>query len=153
MALHPWVSVHQYFGIVRQVSEVIDRMLILCYSPQFADAGWSSLAARRAHNPKVVGSNPAPATQRKQIKNTDWRNNFDLYNAHLFATTVATAKAGTHFKIQIKQSISVGMWTGALLMSLGENNNLKIYKVVTHTKSKLVTQFALSEISRPGRDD
>ena len=26
------------------------------------DAGWSSLAARWAHNPKVVGSNPAPAT-------------------------------------------------------------------------------------------
>ena len=26
-------------------------------------AGWSSLVARRAHNPKVAGSNPAPATQ------------------------------------------------------------------------------------------
>ena len=26
------------------------------------DAGWSSLAARWAHNPKVAGSNPAPAT-------------------------------------------------------------------------------------------
>ncbi|VXC99214.1 hypothetical protein YERSI8AC_260127 [Enterobacterales bacterium 8AC] len=26
------------------------------------DAGWSSLVARRAHNPKVVGSNPASAT-------------------------------------------------------------------------------------------
>lgn len=26
------------------------------------NAGWSSLVARRAHNPKVVGSNPAPAT-------------------------------------------------------------------------------------------
>ena len=26
------------------------------------DAGWSSPVARRAHNPKVVGSNPAPAT-------------------------------------------------------------------------------------------
>lgn len=26
-------------------------------------AGWSSLAARRAHNPKVAGSNPAPATK------------------------------------------------------------------------------------------
>ena len=26
-------------------------------------AGWSSLEARRAHNPKVAGSNPAPATQ------------------------------------------------------------------------------------------
>jgi hypothetical protein len=24
---------------------------------------WSSLVARRAHNPKVVGSNPAPATR------------------------------------------------------------------------------------------
>ena len=26
-----------------------------------SDAGWSSLAARRAHNPKVGGSNPPPA--------------------------------------------------------------------------------------------
>ena len=31
-------------------------------SLQVFDAGWSSLVARRAHNPKVVGSNPAPAT-------------------------------------------------------------------------------------------
>ena len=29
-------------------------------------AGWSSLEARRAHNPKVVGSNPAPATSNNQ---------------------------------------------------------------------------------------
>ena len=28
-------------------------------------AGWSSLVARRAHNPKVAGSNPAPATDQK----------------------------------------------------------------------------------------
>ena len=27
------------------------------------NAGWSSLEARRAHNPKVTGSNPVPATQ------------------------------------------------------------------------------------------
>ena len=26
------------------------------------DAGWSSLEARRAHNPEVTGSNPVPAT-------------------------------------------------------------------------------------------
>ena len=31
-------------------------------TPEFNIAGWSSLVARRAHNPKVVGSNPAPAT-------------------------------------------------------------------------------------------
>ena len=29
------------------------------------DAGWSSLVARRAHNPKVVSSNLAPATNIK----------------------------------------------------------------------------------------
>ena len=29
----------------------------------FRNAGWSSLVARRAHNPKVVGSNPSPATK------------------------------------------------------------------------------------------
>ncbi len=33
------------------------------YNSMLTDAGWSSLAARRAHNPKVVGSNPAPATK------------------------------------------------------------------------------------------
>ena len=32
------------------------------YTVSQVDAGWSSLVARRAHNPKVVGSNPAPAT-------------------------------------------------------------------------------------------
>ena len=30
---------------------------------QLHSAGWSSLVARRAHNPEVVGSNPAPATR------------------------------------------------------------------------------------------
>ena len=31
-------------------------------SCQFHTAGWSSSEARRAHNPKVTGSNPVPAT-------------------------------------------------------------------------------------------
>ena len=31
-----------------------------CYNI-FINAGWSSLEARRAHNPKVIGSNPIPA--------------------------------------------------------------------------------------------
>ena len=34
------------------------QLLGLCFNA----AGWSSLVARRAHNPKVVGSNPTPAT-------------------------------------------------------------------------------------------
>src|SRR3954451_3681066 len=32
---------------------------LCCVVPRVA--GWSSLVARRAHNPKVAGSNPAPA--------------------------------------------------------------------------------------------
>ena len=35
-----------------------------------SDAGWSSLVARRAHNPKAVGSNPAPATKFKASNNS-----------------------------------------------------------------------------------
>ncbi len=30
----------------------------------FFDAGWSSPVARQAHNLKVVGSNPTPATKK-----------------------------------------------------------------------------------------
>src|SRR6478736_8889302 len=32
------------------------------FGPNEIVAGWSSLVARRAHNPEVVGSNPTPAT-------------------------------------------------------------------------------------------
>jgi hypothetical protein len=57
-------------SILRAGTGAMDRSAALwsCSSAQsllsyhFLDAGWSSLAARRAHNPKVVGSNPTPAT-------------------------------------------------------------------------------------------
>ena len=39
-----------------------DALEPLCYS-FISDAGWSSSVARRAHNPKVIGSNPVPATK------------------------------------------------------------------------------------------
>ena len=35
------------------------------------NAGWSSPVARRAHNPKVVGSNPAPATISLEVSNLE----------------------------------------------------------------------------------
>ena len=40
------------------------RVILICY---FNIAGWSSLVARRAHNPKVVGSNPAPAIKKLKL--------------------------------------------------------------------------------------
>ena len=42
------------------------RFAGLAIQKQLYIAGWSSLVARRAHNPKVVGSNPAPATTLRQ---------------------------------------------------------------------------------------
>ncbi len=50
---------------------------MLFISKKYTDAGWSSLVARRAHNPKVVGSNPAPAT------NFRWLEYFQVINATL----------------------------------------------------------------------
>src|SRR5690242_19354227 len=41
----------------------------MCCDPS---AGWSSLVARRAHNPEVVGSNPTPATIGMRQSNS-WR--------------------------------------------------------------------------------
>ena len=40
--------------------------MYICFSWKY-DAGWSSLVARWAHNPKVAGSNPAPATIVKEV--------------------------------------------------------------------------------------
>ena len=53
--------------ILLQVNQLNDFVLesweYLRYNTSQVIAGWSSLVARRAHNPKVVGSNPAPATK------------------------------------------------------------------------------------------
>ena len=43
------------------------RNIFNCAEAQPDIAGWSSLVARRAHNPEVVGSNPAPATKNSQL--------------------------------------------------------------------------------------
>jgi hypothetical protein len=37
--------------------------LIIHLQPQQKECGMEQLVARRAHNPKVVGSSPAPATR------------------------------------------------------------------------------------------
>ena len=43
----------------KSASAAIALSIISLSKTTQADAGWSSLVARRAHNPKVVGSNPA----------------------------------------------------------------------------------------------
>ena len=41
-------------------------------------AGWSSLVARRAHNPKVAGSNPAPAIHERSVISMTGRSCFQI---------------------------------------------------------------------------
>src|SRR6185437_4736281 len=52
-----------YFGLT--TSRRLDA-LTAGHDISDTDAGWSSLVARRAHNPKVAGSNPAPAIPRER---------------------------------------------------------------------------------------
>ena len=40
----------------------VELAMRLLYTARSSGAGWSSPVARRAHNPKVTGSNPVPAT-------------------------------------------------------------------------------------------
>ena len=62
---YDFIQVH-YNGPARGVGDLKSRgrnpVPVRPRSPAPYIAGWSSLVAHRAHNPKVVGSNPAPAT-------------------------------------------------------------------------------------------
>ena len=55
-------------------------------------AGWSSLVARRAHNPEVVGSNPAPATK-KLLLNDGHRYDAIKDNIFLYGEVAQLARA------------------------------------------------------------
>jgi hypothetical protein len=49
------------FAVSNSEAAWFDPMGYGCY---YQGAGWSSPVARWAHNPKVAGSNPAPATNK-----------------------------------------------------------------------------------------
>ena len=63
---HRFEPYRSHFADVAQLAEqLICNQQVIGSSPIIGldiNAGWSSLEARRAHNPKVVGSNPTPAT-------------------------------------------------------------------------------------------
>ena len=56
-------------------------------------AGWSSSVARRAHNPKVVGSNPAPATRKKSEGYDENRNPLFVFFTARCQHSVSNASA------------------------------------------------------------
>ena len=60
-----------------------------------SDAGWSSLVARRAHNPKVVSSNLTPATKENlSFSKRSW--GFLFYRNH-WVVNVKKASHGTNY--------------------------------------------------------
>ena len=67
----------------------------------YRTAGWSSLVARRAHNPKVGGSNPSPATKSSELLFGE----VFLYPESLFST--AAAGKGRPFSAAQETSIFV----------------------------------------------
>ena len=52
-------------------------------------AGWSSLVARRAHNPKVIGSNPIPATNFLRFF---FMHNHNLKHKRIFLSNLSVKK-------------------------------------------------------------
>ena len=73
---------------------LIDIYAVKYYVNQIA-AGWSSLVARRAHNPKVVGSNPAPATNNdiKGLAETGWP--FFILGEIIIPNAIPTGKSNS----------------------------------------------------------
>ncbi len=94
------------------------------------DAGWSSLVARRAHNPKVVGSNPAPAT----IFHVDLSGG-DIHNPQAVAAWLAVNPAPATIFLRL----ATRLVENATLAQLVERNLAK----VEVTSSNLVCRSKL----------
>ena len=102
--------------------------------PSWPVAGWSSPVARQAHNLKVAGSNPAPATKQK-------RPNLNRLWAFLFARCPAQNHQGSTYGKQMKtSSCKLGKGRRALLPVLcsnspGERGFLSEYsEILVHDK-------------------
>ncbi len=76
----PRLRCRRRLGVMRAASKLW-RVAMLALGFLSGDAGWSSPVARWAHNPKVAGSNPAPANP---------------FNTSSIATTVAALRSCGH---------------------------------------------------------
>ena len=65
-------------------------LLIFLEYERLFDAGWSSPVARQAHNLKVAGSNPAPATNKKPLPVNSGRGYLLIGDASDFYLPVQT---------------------------------------------------------------
>ena len=96
------VNCHDLVCLYRQRSVIFSLADFACKrSVNTYIAGWSSLVARRAHNPKVVGSNPAPATKNNRL---NWKNSSGVF---LFQGSKTGDRVGIRVGIRAHASIPV----------------------------------------------
>jgi ribosome maturation factor RimP len=144
------------------------------YTESSFDAGWSSLVARRAHNPKVVGSNPAPATNTvlsatNGIDNTMFKK--PLLGAFFVVGEYVAVKAQQlqEFLAPTVEALGFDLW-GIEYVSQGRHSVLCIYiesdkgitvdncAAVSHQLSSVldvedaITGEYTLEVSSPGMD-
>ena len=104
----------------------LDNLVVI-----YSIAGWSSLAARRAHNPKVVGSNPAPAT-------IFWA----LYGLLLYVVMTSTIE-----KLEINitkdiESFGLSLWG----IELSGNSRSKLIRIFIDKKNSIHMKGPVSDI-------
>ena len=74
-------------------------------------AGWSSLEARRAHNPKVASSNLAPATRRALLQ----RSENPVVVSFLFKNIVVVQRKDTYYNADREKELGSILMKEAIL--------------------------------------
>ena len=77
----------------------------------FNIAGWSSLEARRAHNPKVASSNLAPATRRALLQ----RSENPVVVSFLFKNIVVVQRKDTYYNADREKELGSILMKEAIL--------------------------------------
>ena len=81
------------------------------YHIQHNIAGWSSLEARRAHNPKVASSNLAPATRRALLQ----RSENPVVVSFLFKNIVVVQRKDTYYNADREKELGSILMKEAIL--------------------------------------
>ena len=89
-------------------------------------AGWSSLEARRAHNPKVVGSNPAPAiflcNEKCTDKNIEVKNMLACFLTDIFLDVYGECRKRKTAGLELSH-FGLKKATSKLLIRIKSNNH------------------------------